>query len=205
VQKYIAIFAQVPVLSGTARDRACAIAERCGGGHEHHENWTVCCPAHDDKTPSLSITPEGGRVLLHCFAGCEPLAVLRALGLTWRDLFDDGRDCVPPPARPRHLGPRIPEPPGGPTPENMALQVALELIVDDCKLLEVKGCQILLREAATAPLKKLWIDQQLRRHRLDPATVWRIVQPTPPAPLSGLRTISLPSHAGVAVCQTATS
>jgi hypothetical protein len=59
-----------------------------------------------------------------------------------------------------------------------------------------------LREAATAPLKKLWTDQQLRRHRLDPATVWRIVQPTPPVPPGGLRTISIPSsHAGGSACQ----
>lgn len=48
------------------------------------------CPAHQDRAPSLSIR-EGrdGRILLTCFAGCDKGAVLCALGLTWRDLFND--------------------------------------------------------------------------------------------------------------------
>ena len=46
------------------------------------------CPAHDDHTPSLSIT-EGndGYVLLHCFAGCNTTDVLAAKGLTMADLM----------------------------------------------------------------------------------------------------------------------
>jgi len=50
--------------------------------------WTALCQAHDDKTNSLSIH-EGhdGRVLLHCFAGCETSQVVGALGLQMRDLF----------------------------------------------------------------------------------------------------------------------
>ena len=45
-------------------------------------------PAHEDRSPSLSIA-EGrdGRVLLHCFSGCRPEAILQALGLGWSDLF----------------------------------------------------------------------------------------------------------------------
>lgn len=48
------------------------------------------CPAHPDKSPSLSIR-EGndGRILLHDFAGCEPRAIVAALGLTLGDLFPD--------------------------------------------------------------------------------------------------------------------
>ena len=51
---------------------------------------TARCPSHADRGPSLSIT-EGrdGRALLHCFAGCAPESVARAIGLTLRDLFDD--------------------------------------------------------------------------------------------------------------------
>ncbi|HZL06411.1 MAG TPA: CHC2 zinc finger domain-containing protein [Coriobacteriia bacterium] len=46
------------------------------------------CPAHDDRTPSLSITEtDDGKVLLRCWAGCDTEAVLAAMGLTWRDLF----------------------------------------------------------------------------------------------------------------------
>src|SRR5262249_9169003 len=46
------------------------------------------CPAHDDREPSLSIS-EGndGRGLLKCLAGCDTNNVLRALGMTLRDLF----------------------------------------------------------------------------------------------------------------------
>ena len=51
--------------------------------------WKARCPAHDDRTPSLSIAAgKDGRVLLRCWAGCETLAVLGALGLSWADLFE---------------------------------------------------------------------------------------------------------------------
>ena len=33
-------------------------------------SYTACCPAHDDKTPSLSITEISDGVLIHCHAGC---------------------------------------------------------------------------------------------------------------------------------------
>jgi len=51
-------------------------------------NWIACCPGHTDRSPSLSIKQAGDRVLIHCFAGCEPGAVLSAVGLTLADLFD---------------------------------------------------------------------------------------------------------------------
>jgi hypothetical protein len=69
------------------------------------------CPAHDDRDPSLSVALKGGRVLVHCFAGCAPEAVLEAVGLTWRDLRE-GEAWSPFPSRPR------PKPePEGPSPE----------------------------------------------------------------------------------------
>ena len=40
----------------------------------------ACCPAHDDRTPSLSITLGKKAILFHCFAGCSNQAVLAALG-----------------------------------------------------------------------------------------------------------------------------
>ena len=50
--------------------------------------WQAHCPAHDDRSPSLSIREaEDGRVLLHDFGGCESEAVAAALGLAMRDLF----------------------------------------------------------------------------------------------------------------------
>jgi hypothetical protein len=51
-------------------------------------SWTARCPAHDDKGPSLAVREgEDGRVLLHCFAGCETANVLGALGMGMTDLF----------------------------------------------------------------------------------------------------------------------
>ncbi len=49
------------------------------------------CPAHDDRNPSLSITDTESRVLVHCHAGCDTAAVLVALDLTLRDLYDQPR------------------------------------------------------------------------------------------------------------------
>ena len=47
------------------------------------------CPAHDDHTPSLSVTQKDDRILVNCFAGCEPEQVMDALGMTVVDLFRD--------------------------------------------------------------------------------------------------------------------
>src|SRR5258705_401497 len=53
--------------------------------------WVASCPAHQDRSPSLSIRElEDGRLLLHCFGGCETGDLLAAIGLTMSDLFPDG-------------------------------------------------------------------------------------------------------------------
>jgi hypothetical protein len=50
--------------------------------------WMARCPAHADKTPSMSIaTGRDGRVLLRCFAGCSVTAILAVAGLRFQDLF----------------------------------------------------------------------------------------------------------------------
>ena len=41
--------------------------------------WIACCPAHNDKNPSLSITQTRDKVLVHCFAGCEQSEVVQVL------------------------------------------------------------------------------------------------------------------------------
>ena len=46
------------------------------------------CPAHEDRGPSLSITEgDDGRLLVHCFAGCDVHQVVSAVGLELSDLF----------------------------------------------------------------------------------------------------------------------
>ncbi|MFJ9939332.1 DUF3987 domain-containing protein [Streptomyces erythrochromogenes] len=47
------------------------------------------CPAHEDRSPSLSVTRSAKGVVLHCHAGCAPEDVTSALQLTMPDLFDE--------------------------------------------------------------------------------------------------------------------
>ena len=56
------------------------VTGRCG-------KWMACCPAHEDKTPSLAISETDDRVLIHCFAGCETDDVIATIGLSLADLF----------------------------------------------------------------------------------------------------------------------
>jgi hypothetical protein len=55
------------------------------------KGWTALCPvpAHDDRDPSLSISEAGGKILVHCFAGCTIEEVCRALGIELIDLFTE--------------------------------------------------------------------------------------------------------------------
>lgn len=52
------------------------------------DRWAAQCPAHDDRSPSLSITGAEDRVLIKCFGGCAPGDVVAAIGWGLRDLFD---------------------------------------------------------------------------------------------------------------------
>lgn len=50
--------------------------------------WLARCPAHADRSPSLSVRDlDDGRTLLHCFAGCATAAVLAAVELSLSDLY----------------------------------------------------------------------------------------------------------------------
>jgi len=50
--------------------------------------WSACCPAHDDSSPSLSVRErDDGCVLLKCHAGCSVAQIVGALGLNLTDLF----------------------------------------------------------------------------------------------------------------------
>ena len=56
-----------------------------------NSKWIARCPAHDDGTPSLSVTEidSGNRVLIHCHGGCGALDVLESIGLGWSALYPD--------------------------------------------------------------------------------------------------------------------
>jgi len=52
--------------------------------------WLAKCPAHEDRSPSFSVKDAGGGlILIRCFAGCEPEAILNALDLQFSDLFPE--------------------------------------------------------------------------------------------------------------------
>tara|TARA_B100001123_G_scaffold338422_1_gene383076 strand:+ start:1552 stop:3771 length:2220 start_codon:yes stop_codon:yes gene_type:complete len=45
------------------------------------------CQAHDDRSPSLSITLENDRILLYCYTGCNIDDICLSLGIEQTDLF----------------------------------------------------------------------------------------------------------------------
>jgi hypothetical protein len=52
------------------------------------ESWLARCPAHQDRSPSLTVRElPDGRILVHCFAGCGAADVVGAIGLSFTDLF----------------------------------------------------------------------------------------------------------------------
>lgn len=63
------------------------------------DGWLARCPAHEDRSPSLSIKvveEDAGqaKILLHCFTGCLVEEILGALDLKFRDLRD-GTNVIP--------------------------------------------------------------------------------------------------------------
>lgn len=62
--------------------------------------WIACCPAHEDRTPSMTIREaDDGRILLHCFAGCDVSAITGAVGVELHELFPDSREDYTAPLR----------------------------------------------------------------------------------------------------------
>ena len=75
----------------------------CRAGH----GWMARCPAHSDRTPSLSIDiGENGKLLVFCHAGCTQTAVIAAL--RERGLWSGIAEVRPVP-RKRKDGPAVPD------------------------------------------------------------------------------------------------
>ena len=62
------------------------------------DGWSACCPAHDDKDPSLSVTEKNGKILVHCHASppCTVEAICAAMDISKADLFTDKSEVVGP-------------------------------------------------------------------------------------------------------------
>ena len=65
-----------------------AVLDRFSKVRKTSNGWQALCPAHEDKTPSLSVSVgDTGHVLLHCHRGCSLEEILSAVALEHRDLF----------------------------------------------------------------------------------------------------------------------
>lgn len=54
----------------------------------HNARYRACCPAHDDKKPSLSVTlAQSGAILLKCWTGCSAEEIIGAVGMEMTELF----------------------------------------------------------------------------------------------------------------------
>ena len=62
---------------------------RLDGLRKTSRGWRACCPAHDDRNPSLDIAVgDDGRLLLKCRSrGCSAEAIVSAVGCKTADLF----------------------------------------------------------------------------------------------------------------------
>lgn len=49
--------------------------------------WQARCPAHQDKSPSLTISEGNKGIVMFCHAGCSITDVCAAIGLHPKDLF----------------------------------------------------------------------------------------------------------------------
>lgn len=76
---------------------AAAILDRLHGVRETGPGrWIARCPAHEDRSPSLSLKEaEDGKLLVKCFGGCAAGDVVAAVGLTLADLFPDRPERQP--------------------------------------------------------------------------------------------------------------
>ena len=82
-------------------DRASKLLDRLSGVKQTAPGrWIARCPAHEDKSPSLSIREsDDGRVLIHDFGGCDTEDVLTAVGMQFSDLFTKPLEQHLPPVR----------------------------------------------------------------------------------------------------------
>ena len=65
------------------------VLARLEGTRKISGGWIAKCPAHEDRSPSLSIREGEKGLLLRCFAGCTFSDIAAAIGLRPSDLFHE--------------------------------------------------------------------------------------------------------------------
>lgn len=106
------------------------VLERLDGVRDRGRGrWAARCPAHPDKSPSLSISETGdGTVLLHCFGGCEVHDVLTAIGFEMADLFPDRPEPRRSPGVSQH---------------RLSAREALEIVKHECMVVAVAAASLI--------------------------------------------------------------
>lgn len=95
------------------------------------------CPAHGSRGLSLAVRRADDRVLVKCFAECELVEILDALGMTMPDLFDGERPAgYTPPPRPK------------PTPWDPILRVGIDHLLNRITTEQALEADPSLRERA---------------------------------------------------------
>ena len=65
-----------------------ALLQRLDGVQKSGNGYRARCPACGGRSRKLSVSEaDNGAVLLHCFASCDALNVMQAVGMTLADLF----------------------------------------------------------------------------------------------------------------------
>jgi hypothetical protein len=54
-----------------------------------HKRATARCPAHADSDPSLCVYEGSTCIIIHCFAGCDFVEIVKAIGLEPQQLLYD--------------------------------------------------------------------------------------------------------------------
>jgi len=72
-------------------DRLDSVLDKLEGVKLRGGQFVARCPAHADRSPSLSLTEAAnGTILFYCHAGCSADSIRDKLGLTWEELFGVG-------------------------------------------------------------------------------------------------------------------
>jgi DNA primase len=74
---------------------AAEFLSRLDGVQQRGARWSARCPAHNDTSPSLSVSEGERGLLVKCWAGCTVAEICGAIGIEQRDLFFDSLDADP--------------------------------------------------------------------------------------------------------------
>jgi hypothetical protein len=71
------------------------LADRFEGARQSGEHYRARCPVHGSRGLTLSLAEGEQGLVIHCFAGCDPAAVLASVGLRLDDLFPREEAAIP--------------------------------------------------------------------------------------------------------------